>query len=326
MSKWIRILLVVVLLGVLVWRLWPVPEKESRSTDMVKPVTLMNPTGPTVIPLSGIAGGKITGDVPIEIKYWKTADEAIAALSSEKADFAVLPITTAANIYSNGIKISLLGVHEWKVFYLVAANEAGFDNWQSLKDKEVYVAVGKGTTVDLLLRSALGDVGLVPDQDVKFVYAPPQEIVALLKAGKAVFAALPEPFVTLAIVDNKARIVADFQEYWGQINNSNPRLPIAGLFVKTAYLAAHPQETNDVIHQFSESIKWSDKHIDEALQINKDILPIPAPAMKASLQRTDFYFIPTSECQSEVETYLQKMQQLYPEGIKTLPDKGFYIQ
>ena len=67
----------------------------------------------------------------------------------------------------------------------MAANQAGFDNWQSLKGKEVYVAVGKGTTVDLLLRSALSDAGLVPDQDVKFVYAPPQEIVALFKADKA---------------------------------------------------------------------------------------------------------------------------------------------
>ncbi|MGI5880223.1 MAG: ABC transporter substrate-binding protein [Syntrophomonadaceae bacterium] len=326
MSKWIRILLVVILLGVLVWRLWPVPEKESPPADIIKPVTFMNPAGPTVIPLSGIAGGKVKGDVPIEIKYWKTTDEAIAALSSEKADFAVLPVTTAANIYASGIKISLAGVHEWKVFYLVAANEAGFDNWQSLKGQEVYVAVGKGTTVDLLLCSALGDAGLVPDQDVKFVYAPPQEIVALLKAGKAVFAALPEPFVTLAIADNKARIAADFQEYWGQINNSQPRIPIAGLFIKTAYLAAHPQESNDVIRQFNESIKWSDNHLDEALQINKDILPIPAPAMKASLQRTDFYFIPTNECRSEVETYLQKMQQLYPQGIKILPDEGFYMQ
>ncbi|NLT21032.1 MAG: ABC transporter substrate-binding protein [Syntrophomonadaceae bacterium] len=326
MSKWIRILLVVVLLGVLVWRLWPVPEKDTVPTDMVKPVTLMNPSGPTVIPLSGIAGGKITGNVPIEIKYWKTTDEAIAALSAEKADFAVLPITTAANIYTNGIKISLLGVHEWKVFYLVAANQAGFDNWQSLKGKEVYVAVGKGTTVDLLLRSALSDAGLVPDQDVKFVYAPPQEIVALFKADKAFFAALPEPFVTLAMADNKARIAVDFQEYWGDLNQSAPRIPIAGLFVKTAYLAANPQATNDIVSQFKDSIEWSNNNIDEALLINQDILPIPAPAMKASLQRTDFYFIPIDKCQSEVETYLQKMQQLYPEGIKTLPDKGFYIQ
>ena len=99
MSKWIRILLVVVLLGCW-YGDYGRYRKRYRTTDMVKPVTLMNPTGPTVIPISGIAGGTITGNVPIEIKYWKTTDEAIAALSAEKADFAVLPITTAANIYT----------------------------------------------------------------------------------------------------------------------------------------------------------------------------------------------------------------------------------
>ena len=78
--------------------------------------------------------------------------------------------------------------------------------------------------------------GLAPDKDVKFYYLPPQEIVSLYKAGKIEYAALPEPFSTLAVQGTQGGIVLDFQEEWNKVANSNYGLPIAGLFVKKEIL------------------------------------------------------------------------------------------
>jgi len=323
-------ILIVVLVAVAGYYIWsgqqnsnqPLTTKESE----VNQTTMLNPEGPTVIPIAGVAGEKVKGDIKVNIQYWKTNDEAIALLSSGKADFAVLPVTAAANMYASGLNIALLAVHEWKVFYMVASQEAPFDNWQSLKGKQIYIPVGKGNTVDVLLRSALAQCGLVPDKDVTIVYSPPQEIVQLFKTGKAEYAALPEPFVTMAAKGGNGKIVADFQKYWAELSGGQPRFPIAGLFVNKNFLDRYPKETADVAHIFAQSTSWSNQNADQALTLSADILPIPAPVMKEALTRIDFTYVPVKECQPEVDTFLRKMQELYPEGIKQIPDAGFYAK
>lgn len=324
MKRWLWLILALILVGGLVFL---VMNREPQDTEKpVKNVVLLNPSGPLVVPIAPLAGGKISGNLDIEVKFWKTNDEAIAALASNQADFAVLPVTTAANIDASDIPVTMLGIHEWKIFYMVAAADRSFDDFASLAGQEVYVAVGRGTTIDVLLRSALSASGLNPDRDVKLLYAPPQEIVALFKSGKAVYAALPEPFVTLTVSGGNGRIVADFQEYYGNLVQGEPRIPVAGLFVQTAFAAEHPEQTAEVVHQCRESIQWYLENTDQALELSKTELPIPAPVMKKSLERTDFYWVPAQECSDEVEVFLTQMKELYPEGIKRLPGKGFYAE
>jgi NitT/TauT family transport system substrate-binding protein len=96
-------------------------------------VTLLNPLGPAVIPVTGLASGKVSGDVQVDLQYWKTTDEVTGLLSNGTAQFAVLPVTTGANMAAAGLDLVLLGVHEWKAFYLVAAEDAAFDDWDSLR-------------------------------------------------------------------------------------------------------------------------------------------------------------------------------------------------
>ncbi len=209
----------------------------AAKAPAVTEVTLLNPVGPAVVPVAGLAGNKVdTGGLNVKLQYWKTNDEVIGLLASNKAEFAVLPVVTAANINASGIDLAMLGVHEWKVFYMIAPSGSKFNSWQDLKGKQVYIPVGKGSTVDLLLRAGLEKNGLKPDVDTKIVAAPPQEIVALFKSGKVEYAAIPEPYVTLATQGGKGEIVLDFQKYWAELSGGPERMPIAGLFVKRDFL------------------------------------------------------------------------------------------
>jgi len=285
-------------------------------------ITFINPFGPTIIPISPMLDGVIQGYVNLNISLWKNPDEAIARIVSGEAKFAVLPITTAANLYSKGIDIKLVGVHEWKVFYLVSKQD--FKDLSNLKGKTVYSAHGRGQTVDVLLRYLLVLSGLKPDKDVQFVYAPPQEVVALFKAGKVDFAALPEPFVSMCLASD-GKIVLDFQEEWNKISGSSNGIPVAGLFV-TGEIAQYVNLIEDVEKTFEKSINWSNENLDKALEITNKYLTIPTPILKESMKRTEFRYVPVSKCKKDVELFLSKMNELYSEGLPKIPDEGFYLK
>lgn len=296
------------------------PEKESSE------VSLINPMGPSVLSISGIKGGYIKGDIDITINYWKNIEEAIALLAGSDSSFAVLPVTAAANIHARGIELVMLGVHEWKAFYLVANDNLPFSDWKSLEGKNIYIAVGRGTTADVLIRYALSNIGINPDQDVNLLYAPPQEIVQLYKAGKVDYAALPEPFATMCIIEDQGSIVVDLQEYWAQISGGEARIPIAGLFVKKDFFEQYPEESAKVAQSLAASTDWAKANIDSALNISKEVLPIPPSIMKVAIERIESYYIPAQECQTEVNLFLETMHNLYPEGLLQVPDERFYAQ
>lgn len=316
---WLLVVMAVLAGGLLVWHERSVPAPPEK-------ITLINPLGPAILPVTGITSQQVKSEIPVNVEFWKDTDEAIAMLASQRADFAVLPITNAANIYAQGINITLLGVHEWKVFYLLAAPNTPFEGWQSLAGKSVYTAHGRGQTVDVLMRAALSKEGIDPDKDLKISYAPPQEIVALFKAGKVDFAALPEPFVTLAMAGGSGQIAVDFQKYWGESTGKPERLPIAGLFVTNEFMSKYPQETKKVAQLLADSTDWSNQNIDQAIDIARENLPLPQPVLKKAMSRIDFHYLATKDCRAEVEFFLQKMNELYPKGTPKLPDKDFYSE
>jgi len=291
---------------------------------LAESVSFINPLGPTTIPIAPIMKGVITGNATINVKLWQSSDEAIAMIVAKQADFAVLPVTLGAILYSKGIKISLLGVYEWKVFYLVVSKNATFTGWKSLIGKSIYTPEGRGQTVDILMRYMMTQDNVIPDKDVKIYYLQPQEIVALFRSGKIDYAALPEPFVTMAISGGYGKIALDFQKAWGEEMNLPNRIPIAGLFVMDDFAQAHPQTVVDVEQTFERSINWMNQNIDQALELSKSYLAIPIPILKESMQRTAFYYVAISKCKDDVETFLSKLNELYPQGMPSVPGEGFY--
>lgn len=300
------------------------------TTEVVLPdissVTLINPLGPLVIPASGMTSGQVQSNIQINVQNWKTVDELTGYLAGGEIPFAVLPITTAANLKANGIDLVLLGVHEWKVFYLVAAKDANFSDWHSLVGESIYTPGSKGQTVDTLTRFALAKEGIQPDDEVTFIYAPAQEIVALFKEGKVDFAALPEPYVSLALSDNHGEIVVDYQEYWSDVSGATNGIPVAGLFVMREFYEDNPDITDEVVQAFTDSIQWANDNPDEALEASSSILTISSSVMESALQRMKFEYIPVSQCKQEVLDFLSTMQTTYPEGIIAIPSDDFFAE
>ncbi len=284
-------------------------------------LTMLNPVGPTIMPIAGLLSGEVKTDVALTIQFWSNLDDVIAKIASKRANFVALPVTTAANLYTKGINIKLIGVYSWELFYLVSTTEK-FDGLKSLVGKTVYTAHGRGQTVDVLLRYMLSKEGIKPDVDVKFAYAAPQEIVALFRAGKVEYAAIPEPFVTMCLSAN-GKIVLDFQKEWKKVSGSKYGIPITGIFVLDEF-KDYPRIVASFERSFKRSIDWMYANIDKAVEVTTKYLAVPAPILKTSMQRSGYKYIPAKECKDEVEFFLKTMQENYPEGMPKIPDSKFY--
>jgi NitT/TauT family transport system substrate-binding protein len=103
-------------------------------------------------------------------------------------------------------------------------------------------------------------------------------------------------------------------------------IPIAGLFVQKDFLEMYPQEAQKVADLFAESTTWANENPDLAVQASSEILPLPAPVMQSALQRIKFDYIPAAESEKEVKQFLEIMQENYPEGVKKIPDTGFFVK
>jgi len=284
-------------------------------------VTFINPFGPTIFPVAGLISKEVKTDMVLDIKFWKTMDEATAYIVSKKVNFAALPVTFGANLYNKGVDVKLVGVYSWRLFYIVAAPDFEFKGINSLKGEKIYTAHGRGQTADIVLRFLLVKNGLEPDKDVTFAYAQPQEIVSLFNSGKIKIAAIPEPFVTMTL--SKGKIVMDLQEEWNKATGFKFGIPITGLFV-TGKLIDFPRTVKLFEKSFKESLAWSYKNVDKAVEITSKQLGIPVNVLKTSLERSQYNYITASECKDEVLAYLKKLNELYPEGMPKVPDERFF--
>ncbi|MEN3042281.1 MAG: ABC transporter substrate-binding protein [Fervidobacterium sp.] len=286
-------------------------------------VSFINPFGPTIFPVAGLIGKEVKTDMALDMKFWKTLDEATAYIVSKKVNFAALPVTFAANLYTKGIDVRLVGVYSWRLFYVVASTDFEFKSYQSLKGEKIYTAHGRGQTADVVMRYLLVKNGLEPDKDVTFAYAQPQEIVSLFNSGKIKLAAIPEPFVTMTL--SKGKIILDLQDEWNKASGTKYGIPITGIFV-TGRLQDYLNTVRLFEKSFITSLSWSYNNIDKAVEITSKQLGIPTNVLKISLSRSQYNYVPSKDCKEEVLNYLKKLNELYPEGMPKVPDEKFFIE
>uniref|UniRef100_A0A7C4CD78 ABC transporter substrate-binding protein n=1 Tax=Fervidobacterium thailandense TaxID=1008305 RepID=A0A7C4CD78_9BACT len=285
-------------------------------------VVFINPFGPTLFPIAGLLSSEVKTEMALDIKLWRTLDEATAYIVSKKVNFAALPVTFGANLYTKGVDVRLVGVYSWRLFYVVAQPDFEFKGYQSFNGEQIYTAHARGQTADVVLRFLLVKNGLEPDKAVRFAYAQPQEIVSLFNSGKIKLAAVPEPFVTMML--SKGKIILDLQEEWNRMSGTKYGIPITGLFV-TGKLADYSGTVRLFEKSFVKSLNWSYQNLDKAVEITSKQLGIPASVLKTSLQRSQYNYLSVKDCKDEVLHYLKKLNELYPEGLPKVPDEKFFF-
>ena len=241
------------------------------------------------------------------------------------ADFAILPMTTAAVLYNKGLGYKLVAVPIWGTFYLCGTKN--ISNWNQLMGQRIYV-MAKGMTPDVLFRYLLEKEGFVPDKDVILDYSFPDHssLTNAVLAGRADLAVLTEPFVSLATTNNKnVKVLADLNREWEGLC----RIPVGETaFVgNSQYMRTHAEITEEIIEAYSKSTAWVNAHPDSAsvLIAKYGILP-SAEVAKAAIPRCNLKFIRAKEAKEKILAYLKVFYTMNPEIVGgKMPDAdGFF--
>jgi NitT/TauT family transport system substrate-binding protein len=259
-----------------------------------------------------------------QIQLWNSPEEIIALFVSGKAEAALLPVTLGAAIHQRGFPLLLLGVIQWDLFsFLVPLGEA-FASLKELDTTSLYLPFGRGTTADVLVRSSLRKAGLVPEVNVRLLYAPPQEIVGLLGVGKARYAVLPEPFLTLAVSRGRVERGLSLRGLWQEEVGEKYHLPVTGLFVSRKSYDTNPGAFQDLERQYLLSLQWSQAHLAQAVDFLRRDLSLPQAVLEAALGECNFEYRSGASACREMRAFYEYLCERAPASCSGVPEKDFF--
>ena len=243
------------------------------------------------------------------------------------ADFAILPMTTAAVLYNKGLDYKLIAIPIWGTFYLCGKDTA-IKNWSNLKGRRIHL-MAKGMTPDVLFKYLLKMNGLDPDKDVILDYSFPTHtaLTSAMAAGRVDIGVLTEPFVSMVLSKNKSlHALMDLNAEWKKACGT----PIAETaFVGSAkFMKKHPELTEKVLKMYSNSTNWVNNNPDSAAFLTaKYGILADSTVARTAIPRCNLKVVRASEVRKDVNDYLKVFYNMNRDitGGK-IPDKNFFVK
>lgn len=239
------------------------------------------------------------------IEILDSPDKIQAALIKKETDIAVLPMISAANLYTKGVDYRLAGCPIWGTLYLVTKETP----------RSLYL-FGAGTTPDILARHYLGQQGL--NYPLHYTFSTPQEILQGILAGKIKTAVLSEPFLSIALQKDSTLTL------WADLNHPDTSSPG---FAQTAivYSSALEKDHQALDSLFQAACQYATQHPSEAIGLleEKGIFP-RGMLTPASIQRCKIQYISASRAKENIYAFLRLIYEYEPKAIGgKLPDADF---
>lgn len=305
--------------------------QEVEETESVEPITVQAASlkGPSGFGMIKLFEDKpdLGPNVDSEFTVLPSPKAMIARVGGGEVDFAVLPANMAAKMYTAGPGYKLGGVVGMGVLH-VLSRDPDLEDWEDLKDKEVY-SIGKGATPDYLFRYLLTQHGLDAEEDVdlNFSVSSGPQLAQLLIAGKIDTAVLPEPFVTMVgAKTEQVRKVLNFQTTWQEVRGSDSTYPITVVAVKPQLVEERPELVERFLAAYADSIEWVNGSPAEAAELIDKYEVMPASQAEPAIPNCNLRFIHSAEARPVMEDYLEVMLDFNADSVGgQLPDDGFYL-
>lgn len=275
-------------------------------------VNYINPVGPTLIPIAELLSSNLSEEIPgLEINLWRSVDEAISMMVTEKAQIALLPVTVGVKLASSGVDIKLAAVSMWNGFYFIST-EKTIEGIEDLVDTEVYTLQAPGQTADTILRGALESKGYEVGRDLDIVYVGGAEAVQLLAGGKAKVILVPEPFASLAETRVQGSIRSmPIEDLWESFNEQRINIPTSGIFV-SGTLDRGVAESFLLLYQQSMNLSLTNRE-KTAATVSEKMGGFPAPVLQKAMDTAGFLFLTAEDAREDIAIYLNRLKELDPE-------------
>jgi len=242
-------------------------------------------------------------------------------------DIAAVPGNLAAILYNNpNMDIQALAIVTLGVLHVVDTTRE-VNSVADLYGRTIFVS-GQGATPEFALNYVLEQNGLTPGIDVMVEFrAEHTEIAALLEAGQAEIALLPEPFVSTVLnrIDG-LRLALDLTEEWNRVQ------PDYGLIMSVVigtreFLEQNPEAVAILLEEYENSIYFMTTNLAEAAELAErfEIIPNAAIAQQA-LPRTHITFLNGETMKRNLLGFYNVLYQAAPASIGgQLPDENFFF-
>lgn len=261
-----------------------------------------------------------------EFQMVTAADELLPLMIKGELDIALVPANVAAILYQKTEgQVSVIDINTLGVLYMVCG-DASIQTVDDLKGKTIYLT-GKGTTPDYVLNYILSANNML--EEVKLEYkSEATEVAALLAEQPEAIGLLPQPFVTVACMQNdKLQVVLDMNEEWTKLQGEDGSRMVTGVtVVRNEFLEKYPGAVKNFLQEHKESAEAINADVKKGAELvaNAGIIA-KAPVAEKAIPKCNIAFIAGEEMKQALSGYLEVLFEQNPTAVGgKLPEDGFY--
>lgn len=282
--------------------------------------------GPTAMGLVCLMDENEGEDAHYSFDLYTSGDEIVPLIAKDEVDIALIPTNLAATLYQKtegGVQV--LDVNAGNVLYVVSHDESLTD-LSGLKGKTVYMT-GKGTSPDWTLQYLLNKAGMSEsDLTIEFK-SEATEVVSALAQDASAIGVLPQPFATVAMLqDQELSVNFPLENAWKEYSPDGSGIATGVTIVRKAFAEEHPAAVAQFVLDHQASVKTAEENPADAAALIEEYGIVKA----AVAQQVIGHFNPMvaatgTEMQTWVSGYLEMLYEIAPDAVGgKLPDEGFY--
>lgn len=265
-------------------------------------------------------------DLYYSFEMYTSGDEIVPKLVKGEIDIAAIPANLAAVLYQKTEGgISVIDINTLGVLYVVE-NGDSIQSFEDLKGKTIYMT-GKGTTPEYALNYLLAAHGLSAEDVTVEFKTEATEVASILQESENAIGLLPQPFVTVAMMQNEAlRIALDLTEEWEKVQPEEESSLVTGVtVVRNEFLKEHPSSVNTFLEEHKTSADYANNHIEEAAALIESYDIVKAAVAQKAIPYCNITCITGSEMEEKLSGYLAALFEQNPASVGgKLPDEAFY--
>lgn len=300
--------------------------KAQSEPVTMKVATLKGPTGMGMVKMMEDSE-KNEGNINYEFIVSGAPDELAGKVINGEVDIAALPTNLASVIYKKTEgKIQLAAVNTMGVLYILEKGNE-INSIADLKGKKIY-ASGKGATPDYVLRYLLKKNGIDPEKDVEIDFSMQHaDLAAMVAAGDAEIALLPQPHVTVALMKNKdARIALDMTKEWEKISGDESKLAMGCIVVQKNFAEKHKEALDKFLQEYKTSVDWVNaNNTDAGVLVEKHGILPKAKLAEMAIPKCNIVFVDANESKDMLNGFYDILFKFNPKSVGgEIPGGEFY--
>ena len=301
-------------------------EDTAESDASYEVVRVGSLKGPTTMGLVNLMQDSENGEAigTYEFTMATQPDEIMASFVSGDIDIALVPANVAAVMYNKtegGVR--LVDINTLGVLYCVTGDES-IKSVADLAGKTV-LTTGQGATPEYAMNYLLEKNG-VTDCSLEFK-SEATEIAAVLQEDPTQIAILPQPFVTVAEMQNEGLKTAfGLTDEWEKVSEDS-QLITGVTVVRAEYLEEHKAEVENFVKEHAKSAETAVSEVEATSElVAKYGIIEKAPVAAKAIPECNIVCISGDDAKTALSGYLQTLFDADPKAVGgNLPAEDFYI-